>query len=321
MSKTVQTTLGPLPVEKLGDYIDAHEHLFMDSSNAIKEIPDFKLDNVEGAIRDVTDWKRAGGGAMVDTCPVGTGRNVRKCIDVSKETGIPIIISSGFHKDMFYWPDHWRYSYSEDQMVELIAAECEIGVDLNEYKGPIVERSTVKAGALKVAGLYNCISPNMRSLIKVVGRVHQRTGTPVYAHTERGFEPFEIVDCLEQAGVPARSILICHMDRNPDLYLHKKLAARGVNLEYDTPSRFKYLPECSVVKLMRQMIDAGFGDRLMLGGDFARRSYLKSYGGGPGYDYLLTWFTPRLREEGFSNAELTAIWRDNPIRWLTAGLK
>ena len=80
-------------------------------------------------------------------------------------------------------------------------------------------------------------------------------------------------------------------------------------------------PECRVVELMRQMIDAGFGDRLMLGGDFARRSYLKSYGGGPGYDYLLTWFTPRLLEEGFPQAELRAVWRDNPIRWLTSGKK
>jgi phosphotriesterase-related protein len=170
-----------------------------------------------------------------------------------------------------------------------------------------------------VAGLYNVVDPNMKKLIRVVGRVHQRTGTPVFAHTERGFEPFELIDLLTAAGVPPQCISICHMDRNPDFYLHKKIAARGVFLQYDTPSRFKYQPECRVVELMRQMIDAGFGDRLMLGGDFARRSYLKSYGGGPGYDYLLTWFTPRLREEGFSQAELHTIWHDNPIRWLTSG--
>ena len=26
---------------------------------------------------------------------------------------------------MFYWPDHWRYSYGEDQIVELIATDSE----------------------------------------------------------------------------------------------------------------------------------------------------------------------------------------------------
>jgi phosphotriesterase-related protein len=61
------------------------------------------------------------------------------------------------------------------------------------------------------------------------------------------------------------------------------------------------------------------GGQILLGGDMARRSYWKAYGGGPGFDYLLTKFTPRLRAEGFTDAELHMIWHDNPVRWLTSG--
>lgn len=315
MSLTIETTLGPLPKERLGR-INSHEHLFIDSSQGIVKDPDFRLDSVECAIKDVIEWRDAGGGAMVDTMPVSAGRNVGKLIKVSEATGIPIIVPTGFHKSYYYWPDHWRNRYSEDEMTELIVTEIQQGCDLNEYQGPIVKRCAVKAGAMKVAGQYNYVDDVMKRLIRVVGRAHQRTGCPVFVHTERGLECFELVQRLNDAGVPSRSILVCHMDRNADLWLHRKLAQTGVFLEYDTPSRFKYQPESVLTRLMREMIEAGFLDRLMLGGDMARRSYLKSYGGGPGYAYLLTHFTARLREEGFGDDELNAIWIDNPFRWL-----
>ncbi|HRP04742.1 MAG TPA: hypothetical protein PLV87_07515 [Opitutaceae bacterium] len=309
MSLSIETTLGALPKERLGR-INSHEHLFIDSSQGIVKDPDFRLDSVECAIKDVVEWRDAGGGAMVDTMPVSAGRNVGKLIKVSEATGIPIIVPTGFHKS------YWRNRYSEDEMTELIVAEIEQGCDLNEYQGPIVKRCAVKAGAMKVAGQYNYVDDVMKRLIRVVGRAHQRTSCPVFVHTERGLECFELVQRLNDAGVPSRSILVCHMDRNADLWLHRKLAQTGVFLEYDTPSRFKYQPESVLTRLMREMIEAGFLDRLMLGGDMARRSYLKSYGGGPGYAYLLTHFTARLREEGFGDDELTAIWIDNPFRWL-----
>lgn len=246
-----------------------------------------------------------------------TGCNVDKCIKVSQQTGVLIIMSTGFHKGAYYWPDHWRYLYSEDEMVELVLTEITEGVERTNYRGPFIKRSTVKAGVMKIAGEYNFVTENMKKLFRVVAHVHQITGTPIYAHTEHGTASEELLDLLEEAGVPLSQVLIYHLDRNPDLFLHKHIARRGAFLEYDTPSRFKYQPESVVIGLMRSMIESGYGDRLMLGGDMARRSYLKAYGGGPGFEYLLTVFTPRLMREGFTEEELQLIWEDNPIRWLT----
>jgi phosphotriesterase-related protein len=315
--KLVQTTLGPLPLGKLGR-INSHEHIFVDHGQGAYKEPDFKLDSVEAATKDVAAWRDAGGGAMVDTMPPGAGRNVDKCIEVSQATGVPIILPTGFHKNYYYFPDHWRYSYDEEEMFDLILAECVEGVDRRNYLGPLVKRSPVKAGTMKVADYYNRIEANMKKCVRVVGRVYQKTGVPVYVHTE-ATPPFEMLDLLADAGVKPQSILVCHMDRNPDFWLHKKIAARGVFMEYDTPSRFKYQPECEAVNLMRQMIEAGYGDRITLGGDLARRSYLPGYGGGPGYKYLLDTFTPRLLDEGFTQKEVDAFWIDNPGRWLTNG--
>ena len=312
---TIETTLGPLPHNQLGTRINAHDHLFLDSGPGGVNVPDFLLDDVDKTSAEIQRWAEAGGGAIVDTMPT-TGRNVDKCVEVSRRTGVPIIMSTGFHKGAYYWPDHWRYLYDEDEMVELILPEITEGVERTNYRGPIIKRSPVKAGVMKVAGEYNRVTGNMKKLIRVVGRVHQQTGTPVYAHTEHGTAAAEILDLLEEAGVPLDRVLICHLDRNPDLFLHKQILERGAFLEYDTPSRFKYQPESIVIDLMRSLIAAGFGDRLMLGGDMARRSYLKAYGGGPGFEYLLTEFTPRLVKEGFGEEDLRLIWHENPLRWL-----
>jgi len=316
--KHVQTTRGPMPADELG-WINAHDHLFVDQGHGAYDKPDFKLDSLDAGIADVTRWRDAGGGAMVDTMPPGAGRNVDKCLAVTEATGVPVVLTSGFHKNYYYFPDHWRYRYDEETLYELILAECAEGCDRGNYLGPIVDRAPVKAGALKVAGQYHYIEPNMLTCIRAVGRAHRTTGVPVYAHTE-ATPPFELIDRLEDAGVPPESILICHLDRNPDPWLHRKVAERGVYLEYDTPSRVKYQPECRVVGLLRDMLDAGYGDRIMFGGDLARRSYLLGYGGGPGYHYLLDGFTPRLRDEGFAEGTLRRFWHDNPAAWLTHAL-
>ncbi len=318
MTKTVETTLGALPVDQLG-WINAHDHIIMDGGYTVVKTPDFKLDSVEKAIEEMGYWQQAGGGVVVDAQPFGAGRNVRKLIEISEKTGLPIIVPTGFQSKEHYLPDHWQYKYDEDTIAELIYAEVAEGVDLNGYESPIIARSTVKAGFIKVAGDYQVVSMHTHKHIRMAGKVHARTGVPMLVHTEHGTMAEVILDAFEAAGVPPSSVMICHIDRNYDPYLHKLLAKRGAFLQYDTPSRIKYQPEHIVVNLMRELFDAGLGGQILLGGDMARRSYWKAYGGGPGFDYLLTKFTPRLRAEGFTDAELQMIWHDNPARWLTSG--
>ena len=312
----VETTLGALEPSTLGR-INAHEHVIIDGGYTVLKEPDFRLDSVQRAVEELTRWRDAGGGAVIDTMPFGGGRNVRKLIQVSQATGVPIVAPTGFQKSSYYLPDHWQHRYDEATIAELLIAECRDGVDENNYDGPVVKRSPVKAGLIKVAGDYQFVSETTRKLIRAAGRAHQVTGVPVLVHTEMGTAGHELLDLLEAAGVPPQRVMLCHIDRNPDLKVHKELAERGAFLEYDTPGRIKYQSETVVINLMRDMFEAGFGANLLLGGDMARRSYWKAYGGGPGLEYLLTTFTPRLRAEGFSDEELNLVWRDNPVRWLT----
>lgn len=314
--KVIETTLGPVPVSSLGK-VNCHEHIIIDGGLTVIKEPDFRLDNVQRAAEEIERWKEAGGGLIVDTMPPGCGRNVDKLIEVSQITRVPIVVPTGFHKSIYYVPNHWQHHYDEETISDLLLKEVTEGADRNNYDGPVVQRSNIKAGIIKIATDYQNITPLTRKLIRATGAVHRQTGTPVLVHTELGTVANETLDLLEAAGVPPARVVLSHIDRNPDFHLHRQLAGRGAFLQYDTPGRIKYQPEQVVIDLMRRLFDAGYGSKITLGGDTARRSYWKSYGGGPGVDYLLTTFSKRLREEGFSEAELNSIWQVNPVEWLT----
>lgn len=311
----IETTLGPLPADQLG-WINAHDHVIMDGGYTVVQTPDFKLDSVEKAVEEMGYWQAAGGGAIVDAQPFGCGRNVRKLIAVSEATRLPIIVPTGFQSKKFYLPDHWQFKYDADTLAELIYAEISEGADLNGYESPVVERSPVKAGFVKIATDYQFVASHTRTQIRAIAQVFKQRPVPILVHTENGTAADELLDLLEESGIPPSAAMICHIDRNPDLYVHRQLARRGAYLQYDSPARIKYQPENLVIDLMRRLFDEGLGDRIMLGGDMARRSYWKAYGGGPGFDYLLTKFTPRLRDEGFGDDELETVWHRNPARWL-----
>lgn len=312
---TVETTLGRVGFEGLGR-VNAHEHLIIDGGYTVVKEPDFRLDSVEKGIEEVNRWRAAGGGLIVDTMPFGCGRNVDKLVAISEATGVPVVVPTGFQKSSYYLPDHWQHRFDEETIAALLIAELTEGADRNNYDTPIIDRSPVRAGFVKVAGDYQVVKPTTRKLIRAAGRAHRATGCPILVHTELGTAADDLLDLLEEAGVPPGRVMLCHVDRNPDLRVHVRLASRGAFLQYDTPGRVKYQPESVLVELMRGVFAEGLGAHLLLGGDTARRSYWKAYGGGPGLDYLLTRFTPRLREEGFSEAQLEVLWTLNPARWL-----
>lgn len=62
------------------------------------------------------------------------------------------------------------------------------------------------------------------------------------------------------------------------------------------------------------MLETGFSDRIMLAMDCATRSIWRNYGGGPGLDYLLRRFVPRLMRARISEEDITAMLVVNPAR-------
>ena len=73
-------------------------------------------------------------------------------------------------------------------------------------------------------------------------------------------------------------------------------------------------PESTLVTLIRGMFEADLGGHILLGGDNARRSYWKAYGGGPGWPIHSSGSSPRLQSEGFTQTEIDQILIRNPAK-------
>ena len=55
----------------------------------------------------------------------------------------------------------------------------------------------------------------------------------------------------------------------------------GAYLIYDQISKEKYVPDRDRIAMLLHLVADGYGDSLMLGGDFGRASYWTSNGGAP----------------------------------------
>jgi len=311
----IRTVMGDILPEELG-FTDAHEHLIMNRDYVLMQNPDYRLDSVEKTSQEVQTFLDAGGKSFVEMTCLAFARSAKKLLEVSKRTGAHIIATTGFHRPNFYIESHWRFFYTADQLARIMIEEIEQGMDENQYNGPFVDRTSARAGAIKIATGYYVIKPEDEVTIEAAAYAHKETGIPIITHTDGGTLGMEQVQMLGSYGVAPENIIVGHFDRNPDFYLHQELAQTGCYLEYDTPSRRKYFPESHFVELVRKMTEVGFGKQILWGGDLSRRSYQTAYGGQPGLAYIINQFIPRLRKEGFDESVINDIFINNPSRAL-----
>jgi len=126
-------------------------------------------------------------------------------------------------------------------------------------------------------------------------------------HTEKGADAENIVRCLMDLGVMPAQLVLCHMDKRPDLAFHRGVARSGVMLEYDTFFRPKYQPEVSLWPLIEGMASAGLTDCLALALDMVQLEMWKSFGNSPGLPALLTDVVPRLEAMGLGESHFRGL--------------
>jgi phosphotriesterase-related protein len=171
----------------------------------------------------------------------------------------------------------------------------------------------IRSGVIKLGASYHVVTPFEATAFEAGALAHARTGAPLCVHTEHGTMGLALVERLGALGVPADSIVLAHLDRNPDAGEHAETAAAGAWLQLDGPGRTKYWPDSTILQLIADLAERGHAGRLLLGGDTGRRSSMRAYGGGPGLDYVFARFKPRL--EGELGRELSdRIFVENPAR-------
>jgi len=299
---SIRTVRGDIPAEAFGvAYL--HEHLHGYSVNTEGDL-DLRLDSEAAAATELAYFKLAGGQALVEMSPKDYSRDPLMLRRLSEAAGVHIVAVSGYIKGTSADP------FVQDQEVNAIADEM-----IREVAEGI-DGTNIRAGLLKAGSSLNKITPNEEKIFRAAGRAHRETGAAISTHTEAGTMALEQVALLKAEGVPAEKILIGHTDRRLDWDYHRAIANTGVTLGYDQFSKEKYYPDFQRVEFIARMVREGFGAQLAVSGDLARRSDLVSYGGGPGYTFILWRVLPWLRKEGLSESDIQTIMIHTPRRLL-----
>ncbi len=313
--KTVKTIWGEVFPGELG-FVDIHDHIWKKGGKEVAEDKDFAIDNIEKSRTELLDFGKAGGGTLVDMQPLGVGRGIEEMRTIAKDTGVHVVGVTGFHKGSFYDPTHFVHKYETDQIQELIESEVTQGIEVFDFCGPIVKRSDAKAGVIKAASSYYKITPFEEKLIGIAARSAAKTSAPIMTHTQIGTMGVEQAKLILSHGVEPEKICIGHLDRDADPIYHARVLSHGVYVQYDCVARVKYHPISDTINLILKMVELGYEDKILIGGDWGRSSYLKAYNGSPGLSYIPGIFAKLMCEYGVTEQTVHKIFYENPARFL-----
>lgn len=289
----VRTVLGDVAPDELG-VTNYHEHLFQVTGL----LPGEELDDEAASAAEFRLAVQDGLQAMVDATPIGLGRRPAAVARIAADLGLQVIATAGVHHEGHYPADHWIRRV--DDLGARLVSEVVDGQP--DRDGPTVaavahgpDGVPVRAGILKGGIGYWSISAFERRTLEALAVAHAATGAPIMVHLEEGSAAHEVLDLLAAAGVGESAVILAHVDRSPDRFLFDELADRGAWLGCDGAARLKNWPESMLIDCLAATIEAGHGDRILLGGDVARRSRYLAHGGMPGVRYLTERFVPRLR--------------------------
>jgi predicted metal-dependent phosphotriesterase family hydrolase len=313
----VRTVLGDIDPVELG-VTYAHEHLIIDGGRPVEMSPDFLLSDVDRMATELDDAAAAGLRSAIDAMPADCGRNPRKLAELSRRTGVNVVAATGLHHEKFYDASHWSLRASEDELADLFVADVEEGIDERDYGGPIVRRTKIRAGIVKVGGSQGGPSDRDLPIFRAAAATHARTGVPVHTHCEAGTGALEQIRVLVDAGLPAERISLSHVDKIVDRGYHRDLFASGAFAIYDQAFRWAD-GDNGTLQLLEWAVADDHAGQVMLGMDAARQGYYRAFGGSPGLSFLLREFSDMMEARGIGPEIRRRLFVDNPARAFAFG--
>jgi phosphotriesterase-related protein len=342
-SVNVMSVLGPVAVDTLGITL-MHEHILLDASNwwhcpscaermkiaeqkiAMPMLGELRmdpflnkdncqLDDSELAVAELGQFKRLGGATVVDPTNVGIGRNPQALADISRKTGLHIVMGAGFYLE----PSHPQ----RVKTMDVVAIAEEISSEAAEG----VADSGIRIGIIGEIGISAGFTTAEEKVLRGAARAAARSRLPLSVHLP-GWErhAHRVLDIAESEGCGPQQVVLCHM--NPSFFdkaYQRDLAERGAFLEYDMIGMdFFYADQqaqCPYdednARAICELIEDGYLERLLLSQDVFLKMMLTCYGGF-GYAYILRHFVPRLQRHGVSDTQIRTLLVDNPRRVFTA---
>jgi len=294
----------------------------MESLSWLRYHPYENLDNVrlldeQEAIDEVMLFKKAGGNTIVDVTSIGVGRDPKALARISRTIGLNVIMGAGYYTAPSQSPE--MSSKTEEEITEEIVRDITIGVG----------DSGICAGIIGEIGGSWPLQDNERKVMRAAAHAQQLTGASINIHPGRKTEaPLEIVEILDDAGADLSRVIMSHIDaRIRDHSRRCKLAKTGCYIEYDLWGWEGHFPSYWTADLLdlpndtqrvyeiRQLIDEGYLNQILISHDICVKSRRVCYGGW-GYAHISNYVVPMMLKRGLTQAQINIIMVENPKRML-----
>jgi phosphotriesterase-related protein len=302
---TIMTVRGPIADEDLG-VTQPHEHVLVNLYGTVMVWNYSAFEDEALAAQELASFTAAGGRSIVETTTIGIGRDPEGLKRVSEASGVNIVMGTGWYREPVY-PDYIARS-SVDQLADRMVADIVDGVG----------DTGVRAGVIGEIGTeVEFLGPAQERVFRAAARAQRQTGVAISTHCQRtGRLGPEQVDLLFEEGVPADRIVIGHHGDKKHVEHELGLLERGVYVQIDHVGFEDLQPDEQRARNVKAIIDAGFGDRLLISQDVCFPQHLEWFGG-YGYGYLLREFVPLLLSIGVTQAQVETLLVANAARVLS----
>ena len=310
----MNTVLGLVDTADLGVTL-CHEHVMTSSAGVAFSYPELadKRAIVESARAELVATREGGVQTFVDLTTFDLGRDVRMLRELAQQTGMQIIVATGTWLEVprAFW------QLGPDVVAKLYIRELEEGID----------GTGIKAGLIKVANDVGGVTERGEVVLRAAARAHRTTGAPIFTHTwapERVGE--QQIKIFEDEGVDLTRVCIGHSNDTLDIKYLIGILDKGCWLGLDRyPGGARNTPHWEErTQVVKQLIDAGYSDRIILSHDHTvahgiisiEELPLKRNENPDGFLFISRNVLPRLKTLGVSEEDIHQIMVDNPRYYL-----
>ena len=310
MAPRVMTVSGPILPDKLG-FTLPHEHTGISLWHIANRWDYWELTADDDLItEELREFRRRGGGTLVDLTPPGVGRDPHRLRKLAGATGLNIVMGTGWYREAYYPIEALIERRTVDDLAAEMVRELEHGVG----------ESGIRPGIIGEIGTDKpWVSALEERVHRAAARAATQTGIAITTHGVHSAVGLAQLRIFTEEGVDPSRVVIGHADSYHDLDFYLSVLDAGANLQFDfLGHRFgvEEALEPRLVETIVELLERGFGEQILLSQDVCHNRQLKA-NGGFGYVYLQQHFLPTLRTAAVGEGEIRQMTIDNPARILS----
>lgn len=267
---------------------------------------------LEMAVTQLKRARAAGIDTIVDGTPINLGRDIRLIREAALQSGMNIIVSSGFYHQQDPWLEWKPY----EEILGYLDYECAHGL----------EETDVLPGIMKCAVDYRGITDYIVKMLGVTADCAVKHRIPIFCHTIPELKHGgAMLDIMADHGVPMRAVIAGHSGDVDDIDYLESLLARGCYLGMDRFGMVTKTPGTTLenrCKTILRLCRDGFSGQLLVSHDYApytgflpdwkTASSEEALNSPVSFTYFETAAVPLLREMGLTAEQEKKLKADNP---------